>query len=55
MKVGDLAGIYGYDVMHEGENYELAYTIHELADKKVVVLLAGTRGNFYDELKGYLK
>ena len=38
-KVGDLTGIYGY----------------EEDDKLVVVLLAGTRENFYEELKRYMK
>ena len=28
-KVGDLRGIYGYDVKHNGVNYELAYRIYE--------------------------
>lgn len=35
--------------------YEIAYTISEFNGKKVVVLLAGTRENFYDELKRYIK
>ncbi len=53
MKVGDLDGIYGYDVIDKGNNYELAYTIHEIDNKQVVILLAGTRENFYEELKRY--
>jgi mRNA interferase RelE/StbE len=54
-KSGDLAGIYGYDVKYQGVNYEIAYTIHETNGKKVVVLLAGTRENFYEQLKRYIK
>ncbi|NCA99783.1 MAG: type II toxin-antitoxin system RelE/ParE family toxin [Clostridia bacterium] len=54
-KHGDLNGVYGYDVHYSGVNYELAYLIYEQDDKKVVVLLAGTRENFYDQLKRYLK
>jgi len=54
-KRGDLAGIYGYDVKYQGANYEIAYTIHETNGKKVVVLLAGTRENFYEQLKKYIK
>lgn len=55
VKHGDLAGIYGYDVKYQGVNYEIAYTVHEKTDKKIVVLLAGTRENFYEQLKRYLK
>ena len=42
-KVGDLTGIYGYDVYYNRTNYEIAYRIYEEDDKLVVVLLAGTR------------
>jgi hypothetical protein len=52
---GDLAGIYGYDVYYSGTNYEIAYRVYEDGDKIVVVILAGTRENFYDELKRYMK
>lgn len=54
-KRGDLSGIYGFDVNYKGINYEIAYTISEINGKKVVVLLAGTRENFYEELKRYIK
>ncbi|TJX15156.1 type II toxin-antitoxin system RelE/ParE family toxin [Tissierella creatinini] len=54
-KRGDLSGIYGYDVMYKGNNYEIAYTISEVNGKKIVVLLAGTRENFYEQLKRYNK
>ena len=50
-KVGDLRGIYGYDVKYAGVNYELAYRIYEENGKLVVIILAGTRENFYEELK----
>ncbi len=53
-KTGDLRGIYGYDVRYMGINYEIAYSIYEENNRLVVVLLAGTRENFYDELKRYL-
>ncbi|WP_251025463.1 MULTISPECIES: type II toxin-antitoxin system RelE/ParE family toxin [unclassified Bacillus (in: firmicutes)] len=55
-KKGDLAGIYGYDIFHNGTNYEVAYSIQE--DEKgnqVLVILAGTREQFYQELKRYIK
>jgi mRNA interferase RelE/StbE len=54
-KRGDLAGIYGFDVNYKGVNYEIAYTISEVNGKKIVVLLAGTRENFYEQLKRYIK
>lgn len=54
-KRGDLSGIYGLDVKYKGINYEIAYTISEVNGKKVVVLLAGTRENFYEELKRSIK
>ncbi|NLA11786.1 MAG: type II toxin-antitoxin system RelE/ParE family toxin [Firmicutes bacterium] len=54
-KRGDLAGIYGFAVTYKGVNYEIAYTIRRVNGKKVVVLLAGTRANFYQQLKRYLE
>lgn len=53
-KTGDLAGVYGYDVYYNKTNYEIAYRIYEENEDLVVVLLAGTRENFYEELKRYL-
>ena len=54
-KKGDLAGIYGFDVYYQGVNYEIAYRIVELEDGSVVVvIMAGTRENFYEQLKKYL-
>ena len=50
-KVGDLQGFYGYDVKYAGVNFELAYRIYEENSQFVVVVLAGTRENFYEELK----
>ncbi len=56
MKTGDLSGIYGYDVYYRGTNYEIAYRVEENQDgEMVVVILAGSRENFYEELKRYLK
>lgn len=54
-KKGDLSGVYGYDVYYNKTNYEIAYTIYEEDGKLVVVVLAGTRENFYEELKRYMK
>lgn len=55
-KSGDLSGCYGYDVYYKGINYEIAYYIAENeAGELVVVILAGTRENFYEELKRHKK
>jgi mRNA interferase RelE/StbE len=54
-KTGDLRGVYGYDVKHSGVNYEIAYRIYEEENRLVVVILAGTRENFYEELKRLIK
>ena len=54
-KKGDLSGIYGYDLFYNKTNYEIAYKIYEEKGKYVVVILAGTRENFYEELKRYMK
>ena len=53
-KTGDLAGIYCRDVYYGKTNYEIAYQIFEEGDQLVVIILAGTRENFYRELKRYM-
>ena len=50
-KTADLSGIYCCDIFRHKTNYELAYTIVEKDGETVVVNLAGTRENFYEELK----
>ncbi|HSW67591.1 MAG TPA: type II toxin-antitoxin system RelE/ParE family toxin [Bacteroidales bacterium] len=54
-KTGDLAGVYCCDIYYNKTNYELAYTLVETPTATVVVLLAGTRENIYQELKRYMK
>ena len=54
-KTGDLAGIYGYDIYYNKTNYELAYTVEHVGEEIIVVIMAGTRENFYQQLKRYLK
>ena len=55
-KKGDLNGIYGYDIYYNHTNYELAYTIETATDgETIIVIMAGTRENFYDQLKKYFK
>lgn len=53
-KTGDLSGVYGYDIYYNKTNYELAYTVEYVEDVVVVVIMAGTRENFYDQLKQYI-
>ena len=60
-KMGDLRGIKGYDIYYNRINYELAYTVEYVQKEDsdeidvVVVVLAGTRENFYEQLKRYWK
>lgn len=54
-KTGDLTGVYGYDIYYNKTNYELAYTVEYVGEEIIVVIMAGTRENFYDQLKRYLK
>lgn len=53
-KMGDLSGVYGYDIYYNKTNYELAYRVEYEEDKIIVVIMAGTRENFYEALKRYL-
>lgn len=53
-KTGDLQGVYGYDIYYNKTNYELAYTVEYVEGKTIVVIMAGTRENFYDTLKRYM-
>ena len=55
VKNGDLTGIYCYDIFYNKTNYELAYKLEYVDEKLIVVIIAGTRENFYEELKRYLK
>ena len=54
-KKGDLSGIYGYDIYYNKTNYEISYAIYEKEEKNVIVILIGTRENFYNELKKYIR
>ncbi len=54
-KIGDLSDVYGYDIYYKKINYELAYTVKYLENKVIVVIMAGTRENFYDQLKQYMR
>ena len=54
-KTGDLSGLYGYDIYYNRTNYELAYKVEEVNGEIIIVVMAGTRENFYEELKRYIK
>ncbi len=55
-KTGDLKGLYCIDIFHNGINYELAYRISKLDNGDfIIIIMAGTRENFYKDLKRYLK
>ncbi|CAM3691043.1 type II toxin-antitoxin system RelE/ParE family toxin [Brevibacillus invocatus] len=54
-KIGDLAGIYGYDIRYQKTSYEIAYYLTENDQGEVVVvIMAGTRENFWDAVKSYM-
>ncbi|MFB0971746.1 MAG: type II toxin-antitoxin system RelE/ParE family toxin [Tissierellia bacterium] len=54
LKSGDLKGIYCLDFFYNKTNYEIAYIY--LDDEIIVlVLMVGTRENFYKELKKHIK
>mgnify|MGYP001001378904 CR=1 FL=1 len=50
-KRGDLSGVYGFDFNHQGISYGIAYIVRAGNEQRVVVLLVGTRENFYQQLK----
>lgn len=54
-KTGDLNGVFCYDIFYNKTNYELAYTVEYVDDTVIVVIMAGTRENFYEQLKRYMK
>jgi mRNA-degrading endonuclease RelE of RelBE toxin-antitoxin system len=55
-KTGDLSGLYCLDLYYNRTNYEIAYLISKQENGDIVVIIvAGTRQNFYKELKRYLK
>jgi mRNA interferase RelE/StbE len=54
-KKGDLAGVYCHELCYNRTNYEIAYRIYEKQGSLVVVIMAGTRENFYEQLKRYMK
>jgi|SRR5690625_5104389 len=55
-KRGDLSGIFSVDFRYNNTMYEIAYTVFENRDNKlIIIILAGTRENFYRDLKSYIR
>ena len=52
VKKGDLSTIYGFHLFYNKTNYEISYKIYS-EKTTVVIILIGTRENFYEELKKY--
>ena len=50
-KAGDLSGVYCYDVKYASVKYKIAYRIFEVDGRYIIIILAGSRDNFYEELK----
>lgn len=53
-KTGDLKGFWSLDVYYNKTNYEICYELIEDQGKVIIVLMIGTRENFYKELKRYI-
>jgi len=55
-KSGDLSGVFSVDIRHHRVNYELAYCLKKAEDGSILlIIMAGTRENFYQNLKRYIK
>lgn len=55
-KKGDLKGYFCVDINHIGTNYELCYTLEEDDNgDMILIVLMGSRENFYEQLKRYLE
>ena len=54
-KQGDLEGYSCYDIHHMRTNYELCYRQEDDENGNLIlIVMFGTRENFYEELKRYL-
>ncbi|WP_438316160.1 type II toxin-antitoxin system RelE/ParE family toxin [Sporosarcina sp. FA9] len=55
-KKGDLSGVFSMDIRHQKASCELAYCIEEQENGELLlIILIGTRENFYESLKAYIK
>ena len=53
-KTGDLKGFWSLDIYYNKTNYEICYELIEDEGKVIIVVMIGTRENFYKELKRYI-
>ena len=53
-KTGDLKGFWSLDIFYNKTNYEICYEVIEDDGKVIIVVMIGTRENFYKELKRFL-
>lgn len=53
-KKGELSEAFCYDVYYDRTNYEIAYFVCEKNGGTVIIIMIGSRENFYDDLKRYL-
>ena len=53
-KTGDLKGFWSLDVYYNKTNYEICYELIGNEGKIILVVMIGTRENFYKELKRYI-
>ena len=53
-KTGDLKGFWSLDVFYNKTNYEICYEVKEEEGRIIIVVMIGTRENFYKELKRYI-
>lgn len=52
-ETGDLTGVYRYGFYYRQTCFELAYVVEHLEQKVIVVIAAGPRERFYEQLKYY--
>lgn len=53
-ETGDLKGFWSLDIFYNKTNYEICYEVIEDDGKVIIVVMIGTRENFYKELKRFL-
>lgn len=54
-KIGDLKNFWSLDIFYNKTNYEICYELIEDDGLIIIVVMIGTRENFYKELKRYIK
>lgn len=54
-KTGDLKDFWSLDIFYNKTNYEICYEVREDNGVVIIVVMIGTRENFYKELKRYIR